>query len=458
MAAKRKTKKKTKKVSVVDEVKGTIEYAVDLGRFIDHYDEYAYIEELEDAREYVRGLATDKRYCQAAIELYEYFIACCYEKIEEVNTETDFHYFVETLFVDWINARQAADCDAEETLRLLLKWDENDDYCLCISAGDAAKAMDRHGRKIYKQRLLQQFEKAYAKETKDGSNEFNKLSWSTRKPATDLKEVYCVTKDANSYVRLCQTLEPSPCDCENIATIFKDKRKYDIALEWTEKGIKLEKVRDWHNERSHGLAGLKRELLAKVGRKEEALEAAWVKFQDYPSDMGYEELMKYVPRNQRAKWRKKVVETACSAKLDSNIVRLLFELKERGKLSDLIMKSNEKTLEGIFYYDAAKIAEKLERSYKPAAARLYLALTMDIVKAGRSKAYHYAIEYCDKLKTLYEKTGQNKKWIKLIDYFRQNHNRKRSLMNSFEAIIDGDKRKDENTLRQPANKRLKKIR
>jgi len=41
---------------------------------------------------------------------------------------------------------------------------------------------------------------------------------------------------------------------------------------------------------------------------------------------------------------------------------------------------------------------------------------MDIVKAGRSKAYHYAIEYCDKLKTLYEKTGQKKEWKKLITF------------------------------------------
>lgn len=458
MAAKRKTKKKTKKVNVVDEVKGTIEYAIDLGRFIDHYDEYAYIEELEEAREYVRGLATDKRYYQAAIELYEYFIACCYEKIEEVHTETAFHDFVETLFVDWIHAQQAADCDAEETLRLLLKWAEDDGYCLCISAGDAAKAMDRQGRKIYKQHLLQQFEKAYTKETKDGPKEFNELSWSARNPASDIKEVYCVTKDANSYVRLCQTLEPSPCDCENIARIFKEKQKYDMALEWTEKGINLEEVRDWHNERSHGLTGLRRELLAKVGRKEEALEAAWRKFQDDPCDMSYEELMEYVPRNQRAQWRKNAVETACCAKLDSGVVRLLFELKELDKLSDLIMKSDEDTLEGLYYYDTVKIAEKLERSYKPAAARLCLALTMDIVKAGRSKAYHYAIEYCDKLKTLYEKTGQNKEWKKLIDYFRQNHNRKRSFMNSFEEIVDGEKRKDENTLQQRASKRLKKIR
>jgi len=63
-----------------------------------------------------------------------------------------------------------------------------------------------------------------------------------------------------------------------------------------------------------------------------------------------------------------------------------------------------------------------------------------------------------KTKKKTKKVRQNKKWIKLIDYFRQNHNRKRSFMNSFEAIVEGDKRKDENTLRQRASKRLKKIR
>ncbi len=122
------------------------------------------------------------------------------------------------------------------------------------------------------------------------------------------------------------------------------------------------------------------------------------------------------------------------------------------------MKFEEAIFGGLYYYEPLKTAEKGERGYNPAAARLYLALTMDIVKAGRSKAYHYAIEYCDKLKTLYEKTGQNKEWKKLIDYFRQNHNRKRGFMNSFEEIVDGEKRKDENTLQQRASKRLKKIR
>jgi len=454
-------KRKTRKVniiSVIEETRDIIECAIDLGCFISHYEEHEYIGRLEEAREYLRGMSTDKQFYSATVELYEYFIACCYEKIEEIDTETDFHYFVESLFSDWIHVRQISGCGAEETLSLLLKWEQTDDYCLCIPSGEAAKAMDRTGRKIYKKYLLGQFEQSFAKESKNGSEEPAELSWNTRKIISDLKEVYCVTKDANAYIKLCEKLEVSPDDCEKIANIFKEKRKYDAALEWAEKGLSLEKKRNWRNQRSYALGDLRIKLLAKVGHKKEAMELVWQKFQDYPCDTCYNELMKYVSQNQQTKWRKKALEVTCRTKLHDGTIYLLYELKEFERLSDLIIKSNEKNLEQLFYYDAVKVAEKLEEKYKIAAAKLYLALTMNIVKAGRSKAYKYALKYCEKLKILYEEAKQKKNWNKLVDYFQQNHSRKYGFMNGFEKIAEGTNDEEENILQKRVNQRLKEIR
>lgn len=454
---KKKTGKKRGAISVVEKTKDIIECAIALGHFVSHYEEYEYINELEEAREYLRGLSTDKRFYSDAVELYEYFIACCYEKIEEVDTETSFHDFVKSLFSDWIYVRQISGCDTEETLDLLLKWEQDDGYGLCISAGEAAKAMDRAGRNCYKKYLLEEFEQSFAKESKKGIKEFSELPWSIRRITSDLKEVCCVTKDANVYIKLCEELYFSPSDCEKIANIFKEKHNYNAALEWVMKGLSQEKKRDWRNEGSYGLDNLRIELLGNIGNKKEAVELAWQKFKKYPCDTYYHELMKYVSQSQKPKWRKKAVETAYYSKLDNGTICLLFELKEFEKLSSLIIKSQGKTLEELFYYHAVKVAEKLERKYKVAAAKLYLSLTMNIVKAGRSKAYKYALRYCEKLKTLYEETGQKKKWRQFVQYIQQNHGRKYSFMDGFEKIVEGIN--DEDTaLRKRVNQRIRKIR
>lgn len=458
MTVKRKNRQKANKISIVEETRDIIDCAVSPGRFIRHYEEQDYIRELEEAREYLRGMSSDKCFYSAAAELYEYFIASCYEKIEEVDTETDFHYFVESLFADWIHVRQISGCSDEETLRLLSNWEQNDDYCLCIAPGEAAKAMDSTSRKIYKKHLLEKFEQSFAKEPQKHSVDFAQLSWNTRKSASALKDVYCVTKDSHAYIKLCEKLETSPSDCENIANIFKEKRKYDAALQWIEKGITQGQKRDWRNQYSYALEGMKIELLAKVGRKQESTRLVWQKFQDYPCDTYYDELMKYIPNDQKAQWRKKAIKVACGSTLDDGIIRLLSDLKEFEKLAQLIVKSDETILENLFYYDAVNVAEKLEEKHKKAAAKLYLALTMNIVKAGRSKAYKYALKYCEKLKILYGETKQQRHWDELVDYLQGQHGRKYSLMDGLEKVIECTPDQERNTLQKRVNRRLSKIR
>ena len=453
-----KGRQKANKTSLVDETRDMIEGAVGLGRFIRHYEESDYIGGLEDVREYLRGMSTDKRFHFVAAELYEYFIASCYEKIEEVETETEFHSFVESLFADWIHVRQLSGCNAEDTLRLLSNWEQDDSYCLCISPGEAAKAMDRASRKIYKKHLYEKFEQSFVKEPQKDSVDFAQLSWNTRKSASALKDVYCVTKDANAYSKLCEKLETSPRDCENIANIFKEKRNYDAALQWIEKGITQGQQRDWRNQYSYALEGMKIEVLAKVGRKQESMRLMWQRFQDNPCDIYYNELMKYVPSGQKAHWRNKAIKAACGSTLDDGILRLLSDLNEFEKLAQLIVKSDETTMENLFYYDALNVAEKLEEKHKKAAAKLYLALTMNIVKAGRSKAYKYALKYCEKLKILYEETKQQRHWEKLLDYLQGQHSRKYSLMDGLEKVIEGTPVQERNTLQKRVNQRLNKIR
>jgi hypothetical protein len=52
----------------------------------------------------------------------------------------------------------------------------------------------------------------------------------------------------------------------------------------------------------HDLQEMKRALLAKLGRPEDALQSAWSEFKAYPSTFTYKELMRYVPAEEKMAW------------------------------------------------------------------------------------------------------------------------------------------------------------
>ena len=84
----------------------------------------------------------------------------------------------------------------------------------------------------------------------------NKQVREVLKNVSILKIIYIEFKDINAYLALCEKTGTTPKDCENIANICKVKRKYQDALNWVEKGLKLEKKERWGNESGFGLTEL----------------------------------------------------------------------------------------------------------------------------------------------------------------------------------------------------------
>ena len=114
---------------------------------------------------------------------------------------------------------------------------------------------------------------------------------------------------------LCEAMIPSPKDCENIAKLYRAKGRFADALAWVEKGLALENQRQWGNQSTYGLVDMRRELLGKLGRKEEALESAWFDFQKYPGVYRYTELMKYIPKRDSRQWHQKAMQQAKKGEL-----------------------------------------------------------------------------------------------------------------------------------------------
>ncbi|MBI4564661.1 MAG: hypothetical protein HY716_08240 [Planctomycetes bacterium] len=91
--------------------------------------------------------------------------------------------------------------------------------------------------------------------------------------------------------------------------MLKARRKPDEALAWVTRGLALEKHPN-ESGAEYDLAKMKRELLTKLGRGDDALAEAWAEFREDPDTFAYEELMRFVPKAERASWHAKAMEAA----------------------------------------------------------------------------------------------------------------------------------------------------
>jgi len=259
----------------------------------------------------------------------------------------------------------------------------------------------------------------------------------------------------HAYLALCERTGTTPKDCENIANIYKVKRKYQDALNWVEKGLKLEKKERWGNQSGFGLTGLQQDLLNNLGRREDAFDIAWLEFKKHPSKISYEKLMKFVDAKDVKLWHQKALEKAKDTSL-SGFIDICVKTKEWDKLADHISSIDNERLEELSHYTTERAAKGLTKKYGMAAAKIYSALGMRILKQGKSKYYRYALGHFRKAQKLYEKTGRNQLWLDIVERVRRNHSRKYSFIPDFEEIVAGRLLKKPESFETRALKRWKK--
>jgi hypothetical protein len=134
-----------------------IESALQPGHFIAWSQENAFVEDLEGTeREIAAMVANDP---QRASSLYETFIAACFLKADQIDSEWEFGRFIAELACGWIRARQGAEASAESTARTLLSWMDRDDYGFFNDLGsDAAKVLDGPGLEAFEKEVRGRFE------------------------------------------------------------------------------------------------------------------------------------------------------------------------------------------------------------------------------------------------------------------------------------------------------------
>ncbi|MCD4780955.1 MAG: hypothetical protein K8S27_10470 [Candidatus Omnitrophica bacterium] len=433
-----------------------IEQALGYDQFISSRAVFGFVNDLEKVQARIDDLITQGD-AKRAVGLYELFMAGCIEKIDAIDCECEMGDFFEDLFCSWVHARQEAGLDPQETVHQMFKMMDHDDYGLCYEIEkDVVKVLGKKEFVTFKEEIYSRFEKALSLTKTDGKKH-NDFSWGVRKNAEILKAIFEVKKNVKEYLKLCERIGITLKDCEVIAIIYKGKRKWSKALEFVEQGLSLEKENDWPNRSSYGLSELKRELLSKLGNKKEVLQVAWEDFRYAPSKYSYEDLMKYVPKKDKKLWHDKSIVEAKKESLD-DFIDICVMTKEWDILAEHILSVSHEELEDISHYTTEEAAKKLLKNYEVAAAKIYRALGLRILKSKSSKKSQYypsALNHFEEAKKLYQKTDLNKEWQLIIDDVRRNHSRKSSFIGNFEDIVKGISREEPSFL-QRAQDRWKK--
>ena len=406
------------------------------GSFFQRDRVFALTTDLDELSDRFAGLAKEGE-AGRAMRLYEILLAGIYAKIEECDDECYLAMTFSRAFCGWIKARQAAGRPAEETISQILNWKKNDDYGFCYQIEkEVVKALDKSGRQLFIAHFLKLVDKAMAGLSGTPAKAIFEYDNEVRLPAIILKDIHEALQDAPGYTALCAKLGFSPLDCQRLAEMEVSKKHWAKALEWVERGLGLERERDWKNEVSHSLEQLRPGILRKLGRKQDALASAWAGFQRDPNDLSYEELMRYVPQREKSAWRERAFAVADKADLGS-CISLCVKAREWTRLAGRIQLAKTSELESLSHYCTEPAAKGLAKNAPLAAAKLYRALGLRIVNAGKSKYYGAALNHFEQARDLYWGAGCASEWEELVQIVRTAHSRKSGFLSAFDQIVSG---------------------
>lgn len=434
----RKMKKTQRKKR--DPIEQQIELALSPGAFIRDRACFSFVSSLEEVVARIDILL--KTNPARAEGPYETFLAGGREKAEELDDSSgSFGQFAKDLICRWIKARQASGADPDETAATLLAWMDDDPYAFCYEIEkQITEALDKAGLAAFERLIRTRFEATPAGE------EYYRRHWSNV-----LRAIYLAQRNPVAYQALAEQAGLNPQDCLALAGIYAS-RKPELGLKWVERGVEMDRRMACGSAAGYDLGRLQRELLIKLGRGDEAIDAAWAEYRKHPSKFSLDDLMKVVPKAQRASWREKALDAARGADLHS-VMELFTETKETERLAALVRGTTDDALENTSHYATEPAAIKLEKTHPELAARLWRAQAMRIVDAGKSKYYAAAVANLDRARRCYSRAGLAAEWEKTVRQVRADHYRKTGFMAVFEPVAAGQEHREPPSFLERAKER-----
>ncbi len=406
-----------------------VEDALAPGWFVEDRACFSFVGDVEDVEATIAGIVPAEP--GRAEWLYESFIAGCYAKGDEVDDSSgSFGMFVATLFCGWVKARQAGAADPEDTAAQLLAWMDDDPFSFWHGLEkDLAEVLDEAGLAALARQVRARLD------APDGPQP-SRRDYARLRYREILGALYAGQQDVGAYISLAGERGFTAQDCRVVVGMLIARGDWEESLSWADRGIEIDAATPHGSFAGHELADLRRELLQKTGRADEALESAWTQFRKSPSTYSYDELMKFVPGQDRRAWHQKAIDEAIQAAdhFPAPAMGLLVQANETGHLAGLVDSQTDGDLQRMSHFALEPAAESLEQAHPGAAARLWCAAGLRVVNAGKSKYYPAALENLARAKRCYVAAGLDADWLQVIDEVRARHSRKTGFMRGFEEV------------------------
>jgi uncharacterized Zn finger protein len=341
--------------------------------------------------------------------------------------------FVEGLFGGWIQAREAAGADSDETAATLVHWIENDPYGFCSHLERQAVTMcTAHGLAAFAQAVAAR--RAEAETSRSSRPDQADHQYRQRRLTEILKAIYVAQQNLEGYLSLCTEESLTPPDCEIVADLYQRRHEPETALTWVDRGLQLEV--QGRRGSSYRLQELKRSLLHTLDRSAEALQLAWQDFQTAPSTFTYQILMVEAPEADRAQWHAQAMAAAETGTLWI-LIPLWLAAQEIDRLVARLRPLEDGALEALSHGITEPAAARLATSHPDVAAKLYRALGLRILTAKKSKYYGAALAHFAHAKECYARAGLDHEWQALVALVSRLHGRKYGFMPGFERVVSG---------------------
>lgn len=411
-----------------------IDEAIDSRGFVDYREAYGYASGIEEAVDSIEGLLEDG-HASEAIDLAEYALGAVENTIEFVD-DSDGHMslILERLQEVHLKACRKAKPDSEDLAERLFSWELRTDWDIFYGAAETySGVLGKKGLAVYRELA----EAEWAGVPALGSGQDRSQRYGKRFRITNIIETLARrTGDVEALVAVKKRDLSSAYDYLQIAVVYKEARKHNLALDWAERGVQA-----FPEQTDSRL----REFLAgeyhRLKRHDEAMTLAWATFAESSGLEAYRILKRHADRSRQWQvWRPKALDflrrSIAKAKRKDQGDRWAWS--RRQDHTDLVQiflwekdaeavwrEANEGGCSDILWVE---LAGKRARDHPKDALPIYQRQVELALNRKNNDAYQEAIEFLKKVQASMKRRDRKTEFTRYLEGVRAAHKRKRNFM------------------------------
>lgn len=361
-----------------------------------------------------------------SFELVDLFLATANNTFERVDDSAgcvgDSYRYGVTLWLEtasaWQQGKEPCKKDWQQEIYTIF---QNNDYGVYDGLlPGSAELLDEEALR----QLAWRFESEARKALKTPADEDKNYNFAASHACIGLRSVAEALNDIELYERATLITSPKPngLQKESLATFSLRLSQPASALKWLDA--------PWDDRFEKKRLELLDECYQQADEAEKLLQLRRDYYQQYPNFHSLSRLLEVSPEPEKNKLLTRALDDAKAMGDLTAAVDMLLKMEAVEAAESLIVSRSDQ-LANCFYGSLRDFIEVFEKSGRPLAALLcYRALLEDILNQGRSKAYHYAARYYQKIQALDKTLSQYDEFPDAVTYeaaIKAKHGRKRAF-------------------------------